>query len=351
MSLPMSSVRGMSDKRRARRAKQARRDARRANKRNAESSEDTTLRDIVRSALARGHPFDLLSIASLLLKLAKPDPLGDETYLDNVLTGLIGARNQETTALLAVVAELLADDPAAQLRCRQELAERHEHLPRWIAALPHVDVYRAVRRAHVLGDAEELVLGARLDGQHELTVAVWIDHTMVPGIADAGVGPEPIDKVLARVAEASTDTDVVEMSLADARVWIEDALAKPALAPETDAWPLYQALVQWLVSRLPQGGEHGSAPCEWEAIEELCGKFFATDSAAPFTDPSHRELLLEFLEDDRDPLRWSTARVEQAIRYPHCDDYHIPLEVVLDAPTCCARSSHSRTRSAGFETN
>jgi hypothetical protein len=72
---------------------------------------------------------------------------------------------------------------------------------------------------------------------------------------------------------------------------------------------------------------------EWDAIEELCDKFFATESAAPLTDFGHRELLLELLEDDRDGLRWSAARVEQAIGSAHyCYDYNIPLEVVLDAP-------------------
>ena len=54
MSLPVSSVRDMSDKRRARKAKQVRRDARRAKKRNGESSADTTLRDAIRRALRVG---------------------------------------------------------------------------------------------------------------------------------------------------------------------------------------------------------------------------------------------------------------------------------------------------------
>ena len=31
------------------------------------------------------------------------------------------------------------------------------------------------------------------------------------------------------MAESSSDTDVFEMTLADARVWIEDALNKPTL--------------------------------------------------------------------------------------------------------------------------
>ena len=219
------------------------------------------------------------------------------------------------TALLAVIAELLVDDPAAQLRCRREVAERDEHLPRWIAALPRVDVYRAVRRTNVFGDVDEVVIGMRLDGGHELTVAVRIDHNLWSSVADAGVVPDPIDEALARVAELSSDTDVSEMTLADARVWIEDALNKPTLAPETDTWPLYRALVQWLVGRLPEGGEHRSPAGEWESDEELCDRFFATSSAAPFTDPSHRELLLELFETGTgDPLRWSAARVEQRDR-------------------------------------
>ena len=100
------------------------------------------------------------------------------------------------TALLAVIAELLVDDPAPQLRCRREVAERGEHLPRWITALPRVDVYRAVRRTNVFGDVDELVIGMRLDGGHELTIAVQIDHNMWSSVVDAGVVPDPIDEAL-----------------------------------------------------------------------------------------------------------------------------------------------------------
>jgi hypothetical protein len=330
----------MSDKRRARRAKQVRRDARRAKKRVAESSTDTTLRDAIRSALAGGHPLSLLSMASMAIHVAKREPLTslksgqcDPSRLDNILTGLIGVQDRETTALLAVIAELLVDDPTRQLRCRREVAERRDHLPRWITALPRVDVYRAVRRTHVLGDVDELVTGMRLGGGHELTVAVRIDHNLWSSVVDAGAAPEPIDEALARVAESSTDTDVIEMSLADARVWIEDALNKPTLTPETDTWPLYGALVQWLVCRLPEGGEGRSPVEEWQSNEELCDGFFATDSAAPFTDPSHRELLLELFETGTgDPLRWSAARVDQAIGGTIYSDDSFPLEVALDVP-------------------
>jgi hypothetical protein len=327
----------MSNERRARRAKQVRRDARRAKRRDGEVPADTTLTDLIHNALTSGHPLSLLSLASMVIHVAKPEsPISgrcDTSYLDRVLTGLIGVRNRETTALLAVIAELLVDDPAPQLRCRHELAERGERLPRWITALPRVDVYRAVRRTNVFGDVDELVIGMRLDGGHELTIAVDVDHNVLSSVSDAGAVPDPIDEALARVAESSSDTNVFEMRLADTRVWIEDALNMPRLAPKTETWPLYRALVQWLVSRLPEGGEHRSPATDWELAKDLCDSFFATKAAAPFTDSSHRELLLELFETGTgDPMRWSAARVEQAIGgTPYCED-HIPLEVALDAP-------------------
>jgi hypothetical protein len=184
-----------------------------------------------------------------------------------------------------------------------------------------------VRRTNVFGDVDELVIGMRLDGGHELTIAVQLDHNMLSSVADAGAVPDPIDETLARVAESSSDTSVFEMGLADARVWIEDALNKPTLAPETDTWPLYKALVQWLVGRLPERGEHRPPAGEGESNEKLCDMFFATSSAAPFTDPGHRELLLELFETGTgDPLRWSAVRVEHAIGgTPYS-------EVALDAP-------------------
>lgn len=279
-------------------------------------------------------------MASMVVHVAKPEPLlslssdrSDTDYLDRILTGLNGVRNREITALLAVVAELLVDDPAPRLRCEKELAGRDGRLPQWITTLSKAYIYRAVRRVNVFGDVDELVFGLRLAGGHELTVAVRIDHNMLSSITDAGAVPDPIDKTLAQLAESSSDVQVLEMKPADARAWIENALAKPTFAPKTESWPLYRALVRWLVGRLPQGGEHRPPETDWKAAEQLCDRFFATDSAAPFTDAGHRELLLELIETGTgDPLRWSAARVEHAIGGTPYLEEHIPLEVVLDTP-------------------
>lgn len=327
----------MSDKRRARRGKQVRRGERRAKKRN-EGDVDTTLRDAIRRALG-GHPLSLLGVASMAMQVAERDsPRSvssgpcDGRRLDGILTGLISTRDRATTALLAVIAELLVDDPAPQLRCRREVAQRGDHLPRWITAMPQVDAYRAVRRTNVFGDVDEVVIGMRLD-RHELTVGVQIDHNIFSTVTDAGAAPEPIDEALARAAESSSDTDVFEMTLADARVWIEDALDKPTLTPKTDTWPLYRALVWWLVTRLPEGGERRPPVVDWESDWQICDRFFATSSAALFRDPSYRELLVELFETGTgDPLRWSAARVEHALGGEYFDEYRIPLEVALDAP-------------------
>jgi len=102
--------------------------------------------------------------------------------------------------------------------------------------------------------------------------------------------------------------------------------------PKTETWPLYRPLVQWLVGRLPEGGEPRS-PAWLESAERLCDTFFAGEAAAPFTDSGHREMLLQLLESGTgDPLRWSATRVERTIGRTLYLEGSIPLEVVLDAP-------------------
>lgn len=98
MSVPVGSVRDMSNERRARKAEPVRRDERRAKKRNVKGSADTTFRDAIRSALAGGHPLSLLSLASMVIHVAKPEPLMslksgrcDTSHLDGVLTSILHA--------------------------------------------------------------------------------------------------------------------------------------------------------------------------------------------------------------------------------------------------------------------
>lgn len=274
----------MSNQRRLRRAKKARRDALRATPPIAASSPDTTLSDIVRKALGRRHPGNLLSLACMVINVVKPETLlspkadGDDSgRLDEFLTHLIDMPTREAAALLAVMSQLLVNHPLQRLRCEQAVADRDEHLPKWIGALPQADVYRAVRRSHVLGDGDELVIGVRLDGDHELSVGVLIDHNAFSSNADVVVLRDPIDVVAKQQAGTTSDAQVVEMSLIDARAWIEDALSEPVFAPDTETWPLYRPLVRWLIERIPDGGEHRSPSCDWKSAVRLCDTFFASD--------------------------------------------------------------------------
>ena len=306
----------MNDGRKRRIAKQARRDARRTKTHETpeeipretpeETPEGALLVEEVRRALATGHPLDLLGMASLMVEATKPNPLAAFTRsreqrgtvrLDDLIAGFIDMQIPETTALLAVLAELLVDDEDRRLECATEIAARHDSLPQWISRLPHLDVYQAVRMTHVLGDGDELLIGARLAGGHELTCVVHIDHLSSSEIKDAFFVPDSIGRVVSVAEETNTDPDTsfVDMSVADARAWIQYGLDRPLLTLGTDSWPDCRTLVQWLIGHMPDGGQKYEPPWDRESTEELRDQFFASSAGAPFDDSDHRDLLLELL--------------------------------------------------------
>jgi hypothetical protein len=343
----------MNDGRKRRIAKQARRDARRLKTREtpeetpSETPEATTegalLLEEVRRALATGHPLDLLGMASLVIEATKPDPRAayvksaekrPTVRLDDLVAGFIGVQAPETTALLAVFAELLVDDKDLRLRCEAEVAARHDPLPQWISGLPQVDVYRAVRMTHVLGDDDELVIGARLASGHELTCVAYIDHLSMSEVKDAFCVPDSIEHVISAAAERNTDPDksFVDMNLADARAWIQHGLDRLPFVVRTDSWPDCRPLVQWLIGHMPEGGQKYESP-SWdeESTVELRDQFFASSAGAPFDDYDHRELLLKLLDTGTgDPLRWSATRMAQVFAGSFGED--TSLRAVLDVP-------------------
>ena len=346
----------MNDGRKRRQAKQSRRDARRLKTRDTpeetsgeppaespeESPEGMLLVEEVRRALDTGHPLDLLGMASLMIEATKPNPLAafvksreqrESVRLDDLVAGFVDVHIPETTALLAVLAELLVDDEDLRLRCGKEVAARHDSLPQWISGLPHVDVYRAVRMTHVLGDGDELLIGARLTSGHELTCVAHINHLSSSEIKDAFFVPDSIDRVASVAEEHNTDPDTsfIAMSLADARAWIQHGLDLPLFTLGTDSWPDCRTLVQWLTGHMPDGGQKYESPWDRGSTEELRKQFFASPEGAPFDDHDHRELLRELLDTDTgDPWRWSTARVAEVFTRSFGEG--ASLQAVLDVP-------------------
>ncbi|MGH3639700.1 MAG: hypothetical protein ACRDUX_11820, partial [Mycobacterium sp.] len=257
----------MNEGRRRRSAKQRRRDARRAGTGRRKDDNEDFLTQLVRKALAK-HPLYLLSLAAYIIATVTLDRYAFPTSerkeslsLENVVISLAGRRCRETTALLAVLAELLVDDEVLRDRCREEVAARNDHLPKWIVGLPQVEVYRAVRRTHVLGDGDELAVGARLAGGTELTVAVYVDHNELSSAQTIAVLDGSIATLMADVSRnIDPDTSYVDVSLADARAWIDQGLTKAGFLLHPDPWRESLPLVKWLVAQLPEGGTGRQGP-------------------------------------------------------------------------------------------
>ncbi|BBZ34745.1 hypothetical protein [Mycolicibacterium confluentis] len=337
------------DARRRRRAKQARRDARRIRAQQEEAfeevPEETPLIDEVRHALATDHPLDLLALVGVLLEATTQDPLAfanpdapESVNIDDLITGFIGVQIPETTALLGVLVELL-DDAALATRCREELAAREDAPPEWVTRLPEVEIRRVTRMTHVLGEGDEVVIGARLADGAELTCAVHVDHTWSSQVSDAFILPVSIDEMVAVAQEHNTDPDTtfVEMDPADARAWVEygiEQAEKIMVLKRSDTWPACRPLLRWLLHHMPEGGQRYQPPrLSGGQAAELFDEFFS-GHATKFADQDHRELLEDIAFDTGtgDPLRWSAGRIEEVLNRPTDTDSGVSTQCLLDLP-------------------
>jgi uncharacterized protein DUF6398 len=282
----------------------------------------------VRKQLGSGEPLDFLAYVSALL--AAVDPRGEDPFerhrggperatLPVLAESFAEVVLPETTALLAALSEL-GPDELTRARARRALAARVDPLPDWLARLGEASVYRGVLTTHVLGDGDNVLLGARLPGG-ELTVVVYIDHNLGTVVKDAFPVPRPITDVVARLREAGDDPDISDrdLGLADARARIAQAIEAGArtFPPfETETWPASRPLTEWLLRLLPEGGRGYVRPQWGEAAKKkLAGRFFGAVFGKPFDDADHRDLLDQFLwfgtdYGPGDPLRWSPVAVE-----------------------------------------
>ena len=272
----------------------------------------------------RHHPFAQSS----------EDP--DTITRDDVVASLIDVRGEETTALLAVFAEFAGDNELLVARIRRELANRPPVEPIWLANLSETQTYRAVRMVHVLDDGDNIMLGVRLPGGHELTCLVYVDHNVGTLVKDALVIPDSIERAEAKQRELTDDPDTRwdVLSLADARVWVDDAIKRGAITfpPfETEDWPACRALVEWVIRGLPAGGlEYPRTEYSPEDIAAIAARFFASSYGSPMDDADHRALLDALLWYGTDygpgePLKWSPVRIEILL-----DDW-LPRKIVAPA--------------------
>ncbi len=240
----------------------------------------------------------------------------------------------EYTAALAIFAEIAVADADLQHRCRNALGLRADTPPQWIVDLPRLEIYRAVRVTEVLGDSDQVMFGVRLAGGHELTCGVVIDHMGVSTVRDIGLWPDALDTVVAPVDCSSGDVDVVDMSLADARAWIEKGFEFVIIPRFVEKRPGFHALLRWLTGQLPDGGQpFDRRRQDWRETAELVDSFFDSPQGARFDRAEFEEVLEELMDEGTgDPLRWSGYRIRHMFRGFPDDDREWSLDTVLRIP-------------------
>lgn len=341
----------MGDGRKRSAAKQARRDARRRKAQRGrvagqDAPEEAPLIDEVREALDGGQPMDLLGLVGMVILATAPKPAllqgpdeEDLLSLDELVAAFIDVRVPETTAILAVLGEVIVDDDGLRERCRQEVMARDDDLPRWLAELARANVHAAARMVHVLGDGEEILLGVRLADGQELTCAIFVDHLEMSEIKDAFFVSENIDAVIgvAKASNDDADTTFVDLDLADANARVRYALDQHLTMPlseESDTWPSSRPLVQWLLRMMPTGAGSSYVPQRLSGDDaRMRDRFFASLVGMPFDQPALRQLLEICIEEGTgDPLRWSAPRLTQLLDTVIVDDGDIPVEAQLAVP-------------------
>jgi hypothetical protein len=280
------------------------------------------------------HPLALLNRVSALVSVFtpprrmpfEPDPPREVPSLEEFERELLIDPRLESSVVLAVLAAF-SEDELSRHRIRAEIANRAHVLPHWLVHLTEARASgRVVEVVHVLGDVDYILVGFLLPGPdgdddaHELSFLVTVDHNMGTSLADAGPIPATVDEtVAAMMREAAEDTEACDLTPADARARIEQALqlAEMTYPPvETDSFPACGPLLRWVLSMLPEGGAGYQRP-EWSDADrqELIERFAASPFGAGFDDEEHRSLLdslLWFGTDygPGDPLRWSGESVE-----------------------------------------
>jgi Domain of unknown function (DUF6398) len=329
-----SKVAPTSKRNRRRNTKKGRHPAQRATRARTHASDEPDLLADVRRALADPHPQSLFTYVSTLLcvtdsrrdhPFAQPDdPDLRALTREELVRTFLDVPIPETSALLAVIAEMAGDDDVLRARIRRELDARPRIEPAWLAQLSEISTYRAVRMSHVLGDGDNIMLGARLPGGHELTCVVYIDHNLGTLVKDAFVVPETIATMVTRFRQVTPDPDARwdDISLADARAWVDAAIGLAAITfppLESETWPACRALVEWITRGLPEGGTGYQRP-QWDsaAVSQLTDRFFASPDGARLDDADHRDLLESLLwwgtdYGPGDPLRWSAVQVEMLL--------------------------------------
>ena len=133
-------------------------------------------------------------------------------------------------------------------------------LPRWLAELDHTEALgRAVEISTVYRDVDQLLVAVMVPGDHPLTAVVLVDNELGSFAAEGFVLQSSMDDAIPLLLkDAGPDVRVRDISTAEARARIDDALRELDLGPGTggyDSWAESRPLVKWMLTLLPEGGD------------------------------------------------------------------------------------------------
>jgi len=226
----------------------------------------------------------------------------------------------ETTAFLHVAAAFTTDELQRQ-RFRRATSERHHPLPAAVQDLPTLAVTQAWRFSPPPHD-DDLVL-LEFDARAPRLFVAFVDAN-VGAVADAFFGAGGAVDTIEQLRAATPDARVEPLSLADARVIVEDSvqLGEMMVPPaETETWPALRPFAKTVLRTMPEGGapqfdEERFEADRSQAVRTILGTRAYAESGLSLEGGSDEVDLLDTLAwltgflGHPDPFRWSPIRVE-----------------------------------------
>ena len=294
-------------------------------------SREPSLVDDAGRYMRQRSPFDLLAFASSLIEATADRPAnrwrgrsGSSLSATEMFDSFVEAGLEETEGLALAVAALHPDELLAR-RLGDRIGARGtviRHRPPWLDVIDEIEITDITEMTHILGDGDNIMIGWRWPDGSAATAVVYIDHNMGTIVKDAFVVPEPYPSIVAAYHRAGLrDQEIrpIDPAVARARVVAAIASGEITVPPiETDSWPVCRPLIEWVLRKLPTGGEGYVRP-EWSERQRsnLLAQFLSSKfvKAAGVPQGELRELaepLLWFACDygPGDPLRWSPVNTE-----------------------------------------
>ena len=285
------------------------------------------------------HPLDMLLFVGRMIEVLLPHEFSYFASLSKervdptqLIDEAAAARPPDYTTVVTLLGEMAVGDERFQQWCREEVAACTDAVPRWITDLPELTVGRAIRLTDAFGDLDKVLFEVRLADGRAITCGVLIDHLEYSTVKDVGIWDKPLNAVLVLLESWEWVGHPMQMTTADACAWIEQAFRLGIARPVRDRRPGFSAVVKWLASRLPAGGQQYQGGDADQSAADVVEAFFASPEARRFGYAEFGEVLEDLIGmRSGDPQRWSAFRVIYAVGdLP--DGRNEPVETVLRLP-------------------